>query len=57
MFIEIRIQNVYGNDLIYPVCDKAKTFASMLGTKTLTKDAIYHIKKLGYEIRVQSQTL
>lgn len=24
MFIEIRIQNVYGNDLIYPVCDTAK---------------------------------
>lgn len=57
MFIEIRIQNVYGNDLIYPVCDKAKVFASMLGTKTLTRSAIDHIKRLGYEIRVQPQTL
>lgn len=57
MYIEIRIQNVYGNDLIYPVCNTAKIFASMLGTKTLTRSAIDHIKKLGYEIRVQSQTL
>ena len=57
MIITVKIKNVFGTDKIYPVCDKAKTFARLTETKTLTSYAINNIKALGYTIEVQSQTL
>lgn len=56
MSIQVEIKNVYGNSAIYPVCDKAKQFALMLGQRTLTMSNIAHIKKLGFEV-VQKQEL
>ena len=32
----IRKKEVYGNVLNYPICDKAKSLANLVGTKTLT---------------------
>lgn len=49
--ITIKLREVYGNTVAYPVCEKAKTFAAMLGTKTLTRDALQHIQQLGFEVR------
>jgi hypothetical protein len=40
----------YGSYLFYPVCEKAKIFADLLGTKTLSYRAMEGIKKLGYQI-------
>ena len=57
MTITIQIKNVYGNETIYPVCEKAKIFAALAGTKTLTLVAIAQIKLLGYAITIQPQTL
>jgi hypothetical protein len=57
MIITVKIKNVFGTDKIYPVCDKAKTFARLTETKTLTSYAINNIKALGYTIEVQAQTL
>lgn len=58
MSVQVQVKNVYGNETIYPVCDKAKTFASMVGQKTLTRDNIEHIKKLGYSVEVvQARTV
>jgi hypothetical protein len=56
MNITVEIKNVYGANAIYPVCPKAKTFALIAGTKTLTPEAIRNIKTLGFEITVK-QTL
>lgn len=55
--ITVSILNVYGQDKIYPVCDAAKTFANIAGTKTLTRETIALVQKLGYEITVQPQTV
>lgn len=52
MSVQVQIKNVYGNTTIYPVCQKAKTFASMVGQKTLTARDIQHIKELGYTVEV-----
>lgn len=52
MSVQVQIKNVYGNETIYPVCDKAKVFASMVGQKTLTMRDINHIKQLGYTVEV-----
>ena len=48
--ITIQIDKAYGGFLFYPICDKAKTFAKLAKTKTLSYDAIKHIKELGYEV-------
>lgn len=55
--ITVRIKNVYGNEMIYPVSEGAKLFASLIGTKTLSMDAITKIKQLGYSIIVEQVTL
>lgn len=51
--ITVQIKRVYGEDKIYPVCDKALVFAKLTGNKTLTFAAIEGIKKLGYVVNVQ----
>ena len=48
--ITIQVDKAYGGFLFYPVCDKAKTFAEIAKTKTLSYQAIKSIKKLGYEV-------
>lgn len=54
--ITVEIKSVYGEQKIYPVCELAKIFASMVGQKTLTLGNIDHIKSLGFEVLVkQSQ--
>ncbi len=52
MSIQVSIKNVYGRETIYPACDKAKTFAQMLGQSTLTTRDIQSIKSLGFAIEV-----
>jgi hypothetical protein len=53
MQIQIEIRSVYGNETIYPACDKARAFASIAGTKTLTRRALQDIQALGFEIVVE----
>jgi hypothetical protein len=55
MIIQVKIRNVYGNELIYPVCSKAKIFASLKSQSTLTAYDIRLIKALGYTIEVVSE--
>lgn len=50
--IKVRITSKYGNELIYPVCEKAETFAKIAGAKTLTRANIEHIKNLGFDVDV-----
>lgn len=57
MSITVRIRNVYGNELIYPVCDSARLFALIAGQKTLSVVVIAQIKLLGYSINVEQRTL
>lgn len=57
MKIKVEVKNVYGNETIYPVCEKAKIFASFKGQKTLTNNDIAKIKDLGYTIEVVQKEL
>ncbi len=51
--ILVTIKQVYGEDKIYPACEKAEVFARMTGCKTLTARTIDYIKQLGYTVNVQ----
>jgi hypothetical protein len=55
--IEVIIEPQYGKWVYYPVCDDAKAFAAIAGTKTLTEPTLVQIKKLGYEIKASAKSL
>jgi hypothetical protein len=57
MQITVRITNLYGNQTVYPVCEKALLLARLAGFKTLPAHTIETIKALGYSINVQPETI
>ena len=57
MEVIVTIKNVYGNELIYPVCEHAKLCAQLTGTKTLSQRSVDTLKQLGFKFIVESQTL
>jgi hypothetical protein len=50
MNIEVEVRDVYGQTVFYPMCNTAKLFAQIAGTKTLTTDVLNKIKELGYSV-------
>jgi len=50
MKITLNLKSSYGRTLAYPADANAETFAAMLHVKTLTRDALAHIKRLGFAI-------
>ena len=52
MEIKVRIISQFGNQRIFPACEKAELFCSIAGTATLTDAAIKAIKALGYAVTV-----
>ena len=50
-------KNVYGIERVYPVCNKAKLFATISGNKTLLPEVIELIKKLGYNLTTKREEL
>lgn len=56
MEIIVKNKNVYGNELIYPVCEKAKIFAEIANTKTLSLRDLARIKLLGFVVNLEQQT-
>lgn len=53
MIIIVKIKQVYGEDKVYPSCEKAHLFARMLCQMSFTPVNINHIKKLGYTVLVE----
>ncbi len=53
----VRKDRVFGNEHIYPVCNKAQLFAHISGHKTLLPAVIHNIKRLGYTIITKGETI
>ena len=53
MNITVEIKSVYGEIKVYPVCEKAKAFALIAGTKTLTAGTLKLVRELGYTVKQQ----
>ena len=49
---KVRIVPQFGNQQIFPACEKAELFCAISGTTTLTDAAIKAIKELGYSVAV-----
>lgn len=54
--ITVQVKDVYGKEVIYPLCPDSIIFCELLNQKTLTENNIYHIKKLGYTVLVEPTT-
>lgn len=50
--ITIKEKSVYGNTLLYPVCEKAVIFSNLVAKKTFTANDLDLIAALGYEINL-----
>ena len=57
MKLVVSKKNVYGVERVYPVCTKAKIFASISGNKTLLPEIIEQIKKLGYNLTTEREKI
>ena len=55
--IIVKRKGSWGNEWIYPVCDKAHMFADISGNKTLLPGVILLIKKLGYNLTTESEKI
>ena len=50
--VKVQVKNVYGVERIYPVNNTAIFLTSLTRKKTLDRDEIEVIKKLGYLVQV-----
>jgi|TARA_R100001377_G_C3173359_1_gene103889 hypothetical protein len=57
MKITVNIKTNFGNEAIYPVCENAQGFANIAGTKTLTRQTLATIKKMGFAIEIQTPSI
>ena len=55
--LKLKKKNVWGNELIYPVCQDAILFSCIAGTKTFCSVTIANIKKLGYKFETQKEEI
>jgi len=55
--ITVKVRNVYGRRLVYPVCERAKLLAAISGRETLTAEVIRDIKALGFGLVVMPEAL
>lgn len=50
-------RNVYGNDLIYPVCERSKELTELTGNKTITEGTKRKLKAMGHTLVMREKTL
>ena len=53
----VKKKNVWGNERIYPVCNKTILFSCIAASKTLCPITIANIKKLGYKFETQKEEI
>ena len=55
--IIVKRKSSWGNEYIYPVCEKAKLFTRLTKQKTLNDGALGIIKNLGYNLITESEKI
>jgi hypothetical protein len=57
MNLTIELKTVYGNNLVYPICNKAIKLCQLTNQKTFSKFAINKLKELGYTFTQKEMSL
>jgi hypothetical protein len=57
MELTVKVKQVYGNDMIYPVNDTAQKFSNLIGKKTFSRVDLAIISNLGYKITQVQEVL
>jgi hypothetical protein len=57
MELIVKVKQVYGNDMIYPVNDTAQKFSNLIGKKTFSRVDLAIISNLGYKITQVQEVL
>jgi len=57
MNLTIELKTVYGNDYVYPICNKAIKLCQLTKQKTFSKFAINKLKELGYTFTQKEMSL
>lgn len=52
--LTVKIERVYGEDKIYPVCQTSHLICDLLEQKTLTQRNITRLKEIGFHLKVES---
>ena len=47
----VEVKSVYGQDMVYPACDKSSLLAKLSGKTTLTNETLALAKQLGYTFK------
>ena len=55
--VKVKIQNVYGQSLIYPINPQAVEFTKLTGKKTLSRSDLAIIKTLSFDVEVMTPSL
>jgi hypothetical protein len=50
MKLTVKVTKVYGNIVVYPMCEQSRIYAAIAGTKTLTPATLELIEQLGHEV-------
>lgn len=50
--ITVKEKSVYGNTLVYPVCEQSVKLAALINRKTFPDSDMRHIKSLGFEVNL-----
>ena len=56
MKILVQVREIYGVKKVYPLCAKAKAFAKIAGTTTLTHSVLCEIEAIGFAIECANPT-
>jgi hypothetical protein len=57
MKIIVEVTTSYGQERIYPKCEKGHLLAQLAGHKSLTRQDLAIIKELGYKVVVETPEL
>lgn len=57
MVIKVTKKSVYGVDRIYPACETSILLLELTGGRTFAPDKIEVLKKLGYELVIEAETV
>lgn len=55
--ITVKLISQYGNERIFPICERATLFTELIGQRSFTLKDLKLIKQLGFKVEVEQPTI